>query len=552
MKAKTNKINIILAVFCFILLFICLLAIKANASSELVGDVYSDGKVNSKDAIYLLQYLAYIVEIEDESLYIGNTYVEDNDENGNIKINSRDALILLQYLALMDVKLGKGKWQTIKAPTIQENGSVRRNNAKGFEDLELPTLNETDYTSKITKQPVCFDVGEKTYTYILGESRLTFTSSIPKISCNIIIDKAVQPNCTETGLTEGSHCEMCNKVEIAQKTVPALGHTEVNDPAVELTCTSEGRTAGSHCSVCNDVIIKADIIEKLPHTYSNFKCTACSVSEFVEYTSYVDYYNKCSVSDNGSTVTLTYNSSENVGINLDKFNLNSGVTYIFKFGSGAGKAKIASDGTSYSNVKINIDGRVGAYDLVLYNVSFKNAATIISSSASLNLGFYGAKISISTTNGANGANGAKGAGGLNSNINGYPSTFGRPGGHGQSANTPIAISGTLVITCASQVTIKGGNGGNGGAGGESGDSAGAEGGDGGNGGNGAYGITANTINVYFTNGATRYNISISGGSGGAGGTGGDGYGVSIFEAPDGANGSNGASRGAANVTINYQ
>ena len=35
----------------------------------------------------------------------------------------------------------------------------------------------------------------------------------------------VTPSCTETGLTEGKHCSVCNQVLVAQKVVPAKGHT---------------------------------------------------------------------------------------------------------------------------------------------------------------------------------------------------------------------------------------------------------------------------------------------------------------------------------------
>ena len=40
-----------------------------------------------------------------------------------------------------------------------------------------------------------------------------------------VIDKAVDANCTETGLTEGVHCSVCKAVLVAQEVVPAKGHT---------------------------------------------------------------------------------------------------------------------------------------------------------------------------------------------------------------------------------------------------------------------------------------------------------------------------------------
>ena len=81
----------------------------------------------------------------------------------------------------------------------------------------------------------------------------------------IIIDEAVEPTCTETGLTEGSHCSNCGYVIVEQNIIGNLGHTEIIDPAVEETCTTNGKTEGSHCSACGDIIIEQETIS-MHHT----------------------------------------------------------------------------------------------------------------------------------------------------------------------------------------------------------------------------------------------------------------------------------------------
>ena len=64
------------------------------------------------------------------------------------------------------------------------------------------------------------------------------------------------------------------------------GHTEVVDAAVAPTCQNEGLTEGSHCTVCNEVIKKQEKLPKLEHKAGGFAlvesenkitstCTSC-------------------------------------------------------------------------------------------------------------------------------------------------------------------------------------------------------------------------------------------------------------------------------------
>ena len=113
----------------------------------------------------------------------------------------------------------------------------------------------------------CTEAGTATYTCTkCGDS---YTEDVPAKGHTEVIDAAVEPTCTETGLTEGKHCSVCNEVLVAQNVVPAKGHTEVIDAAVEPTCTETGLTEGKHCSVCNEVLVKQNVVDKLPHDFGN-------------------------------------------------------------------------------------------------------------------------------------------------------------------------------------------------------------------------------------------------------------------------------------------
>ena len=63
----------------------------------------------------------------------------------------------------------------------------------------------------------------------------------------VVTDVAVAPTCTETGLTEGKHCSVCNDIIVAQTVVAKLNHDEENHEAKEPTCTEGGWDAYVTC-----------------------------------------------------------------------------------------------------------------------------------------------------------------------------------------------------------------------------------------------------------------------------------------------------------------
>ena len=117
--------------------------------------------------------------------------------------------------------------------------------------------------------PTCTTAGSYdnvVYCTVCGEELSRQTVAVPALGHTEVIDAAVAPTCTATGLTEGKHCSVCNAVLVAQNVVPALGHTEVIDGAVAPTCTATGLTEGKHCSVCNAVLVAQQTVDALGHT----------------------------------------------------------------------------------------------------------------------------------------------------------------------------------------------------------------------------------------------------------------------------------------------
>ena len=97
---------------------------------------------------------------------------------------------------------------------------------------------------------------------------LIMTLGLVGCSCDheLVVDSRIEPTCLEEGLTEGTHCSLCNEVLTKQATIPALGHEVVTDDAVEATLLYEGKTAGKHCSRCDEILEAQESIPAIDST----------------------------------------------------------------------------------------------------------------------------------------------------------------------------------------------------------------------------------------------------------------------------------------------
>jgi hypothetical protein len=60
-----------------------------------------------------------------------------------------------------------------------------------------------------------------------------------------VVDAAVAPTCTATGLTEGKHCSVCNEVLVKQEEVAVAGHAD--------------HDADHKCDMCGKSMLKGDL-----------------------------------------------------------------------------------------------------------------------------------------------------------------------------------------------------------------------------------------------------------------------------------------------------
>lgn len=185
------------------------------------GDVDGDFQVTTKDTILLFRYIAgWDVSIDSVAL----------DVNGDNKINTKDAVELFRYAA-------------------------------GWDGITI-------------------------YRGEICEHELNYTS-------------VISATCSEDGAVEYWSCSLCDRIysdangkteiSLHDTVVPALGHTEVVDEAVDATYDKTGLTEGLHCSVCNKVLIEQQETPMLDASYHSITYRNIKTAEYPSQTSYAEH-----------------------------------------------------------------------------------------------------------------------------------------------------------------------------------------------------------------------------------------------------------------------
>ncbi len=87
--------------------------------------------------------------------------------------------------------------------------------------------------------------------------------TIALVPHTVVTDEAVEPTCTEKGLTEGKKCSVCGEILTAQEEIPAKGHSYDNGVVTtQPTCTEKGEKTFT-CTVCGAT--KTEEVAELGH-----------------------------------------------------------------------------------------------------------------------------------------------------------------------------------------------------------------------------------------------------------------------------------------------
>ena len=196
-----------------------LLNIKADGASE------CKFRLENADALYWNEYQQSDISWE---------YVLPNDkavQSGKaVSFSAADGKAILR----VNPYLGK-EWNPAQDDTKTQSVTLYL----GSEAEKIPDTEETEDTE---------DTGESEHTH------------------TVVKDKAVAATCTKSGLTEGSHCATCNEVLVAQKKIPATGHSWDSGTVTKKATVSEAGIKIYKCSRCGTT--KTESIAKLTVKYT--------------------------------------------------------------------------------------------------------------------------------------------------------------------------------------------------------------------------------------------------------------------------------------------
>ncbi len=132
---------------------------------------------------------------------------------------------------------------------------------------ETVDAGEHDYqlSEELSTAATCVAKGENVYVCSVCGDQMSETTEIdPNNHANVVTDAAVAATCTATGLTEGSHCEACSTVIVAQEEIPALGHDYQITETTGATCVTAGKVTYT-CSRCDDTYTEEGALDPNNH-----------------------------------------------------------------------------------------------------------------------------------------------------------------------------------------------------------------------------------------------------------------------------------------------
>ena len=144
-----------------------------------------------------------------------------------------------------------GEWSVTKEATEKEKGSKEKV-CSGCNDKvteEIPMLEHTHKYTETVVEATCTENGYTQYTCECGD---TYKDKEVAAAHKEEVIPGKEATCTETGLTEGKKCSVCNEVLVEQSATPMIAHTFGEWVVVKEASYVETGIKEKTCSGCNE------------------------------------------------------------------------------------------------------------------------------------------------------------------------------------------------------------------------------------------------------------------------------------------------------------
>ena len=193
-----------------------------------------------------------------------DSYTETKDAAAGTTINYLDGVWGGKPCSHKNTEIRNAKAATCTEPGYTGDTYCKDCHEKIRDGEIIPALGHDWGEWTVTTSPTCTEKGEEKRTCKRDGCNATETRKIAATGHTEVIDAAKAPTCTETGLTEGKHCSVCNEVLVAQEVIPAKGHSW-NEGEITTAPTCENAGVKTYtCTVCNET--KTEAIDATGHT----------------------------------------------------------------------------------------------------------------------------------------------------------------------------------------------------------------------------------------------------------------------------------------------
>ena len=232
--------------------------------------VSAAGESDSGSGYAAIHATAYGLSGGTDALSITNSSITAQSEKGSALYSAAESTLLLPGgSGCTQVYAGAGESEALalyESPLTDTTDIYDGIKDQAYLRIENGLHNWSDWT--YSQSPTCTESGAERRDCLYCDCYETRDAAA--LGHDEVTDEAVEPTCTEAGLTEGSHCDRCGEPIVAQEEVPSPGHDEVTDEAVEPTCTEAGLTEGSHCDRCGEPIVAQEEVPAPGHSWSDW------------------------------------------------------------------------------------------------------------------------------------------------------------------------------------------------------------------------------------------------------------------------------------------